>query len=203
MRVSRGEVLARRGALCHATSLHLSKWFLHHLPEPIRLLKASSKSYHAPAIQLLPLCQIGSIRVIEHQRTSAFPVLLHPSQANAFTRLCRELPSILSSSFERLPLVAMTEPVPAAEVVPSKMVPAEVVEGWNDKQMLQWIKNLKPGLLKGEDPKTLEGLGLWGFVFLDHAGDTKFFQSCGLTYLASASLATLARRVLGNSKFIL
>src|SRR5271170_395491 len=85
MRVSRGEVLARRGALCHATSLHLSKWFLHHLPEPIRLLKASSKSYHAPAIQLLPLCQIGSIRVIEHQRTSAFPVLLHPSQANAFT----------------------------------------------------------------------------------------------------------------------
>jgi hypothetical protein len=93
----------------------------------------------------------------------------------------------------------MTEPVPAAEVVPSKMVPAEVVEGWNNEQLLQWIKNLMPGLLDSEDLKTLEGLRLWGFLFLENAGDTKFFQSCGLTYVASASLATLARRVLGNS----
>ena len=93
----------------------------------------------------------------------------------------------------------MTEPVPAAEVVPSKMVPAEVVEGWNDKQLLQWIKNLKPGLLKDGNLKTVEGLRLWGFVFLEKAGDTNFFQNCGLTFVASASLATLARRVLGNS----
>ena len=97
----------------------------------------------------------------------------------------------------------MTEPVPAAEVVPSKMVPAEVVEGWNDKQLLQWIKNLMPGLLEGEDPKTLEGLGFWGFVFLEKAGDTNFFQNCGLTYVASTSLAILASKVRGNSKFIL
>jgi hypothetical protein len=65
--------------------------------------------------------------------------------------------------------------------------------------LLEWIQQVKPTLLSGEDLENFKKEHITGDVFLDHASDRKFFkEECNLPAGPSDGLAKLASEVIGK-----
>jgi len=70
----------------------------------------------------------------------------------------------------------------------------EKIETWDEDDLLKWIQQRHPKLLKGDDFKKLKRERVDGVVFLTHAGDKKYFRKeCNLASGTSERLANLAR----------
>src|SRR2546423_5281033 len=72
----------------------------------------------------------------------------------------------------------------------------EEIKNWDEDDLLKWIQQRHPKLLEGDDLKKLKGECVDGVVFLNHAGDKKYFhEECNLASGTSERLANLARMV--------
>ena len=75
----------------------------------------------------------------------------------------------------------------------------EEIKNWDEDDLLKWIQQRYPKLLKGDDFKKLKGERVDGVVFLDHAGDKKYFhEECNLASGTSERLAKLAKEIAGE-----
>ena len=75
----------------------------------------------------------------------------------------------------------------------------EEIEKWDENDLVKWIKRRHERLLKGDDFKKLKGERVDGVVFLDHAGDKKYFhEECNLASGTSERLAKLAKEIAGE-----
>jgi hypothetical protein len=79
----------------------------------------------------------------------------------------------------------------------SQAVPTiEEIKNWDADELLQWMKDNRPKLLKGDKLEKFEAGDISGDVFVDHAGDVEFFESkCNLPSGTSERLANLAREI--------
>jgi hypothetical protein len=75
----------------------------------------------------------------------------------------------------------------------------EVMEGWNKKKLLRWIKKRDPNILEGDNLKTFNEAYIMGRAFL--ASGVKFYQRCGLPRGVGQALKNLADEV-KEGKFI-
>ena len=70
----------------------------------------------------------------------------------------------------------------------------EQVKKWDEDKLIDWIKEYRPNLVKVGQLEKLKAEYISGEIFLNHAGDVRFFKNeCGLTAGASDWLANLAR----------
>jgi hypothetical protein len=75
----------------------------------------------------------------------------------------------------------------------------EEIKNWDEDDLLEWIQQRHPKLLKGDDLKKLKGERVDGVIFLNHAGDKKYFrEECNLASGTSERLANLAREIAGG-----
>jgi len=75
----------------------------------------------------------------------------------------------------------------------------EAIKNWDEDDLLKWIQQRHPKLLKGDDLKKLKGERVDGVIFLNHAGDKKYFrEECNLASGTSERLANLAREIAGG-----
>lgn len=75
----------------------------------------------------------------------------------------------------------------------------EKIRKMNSEELLRWIQGEKPELLKGEVLKKFKKEYISGYVFLDRAGDRKFFrEESKLPSGPSLELAKLASEVIGK-----
>jgi len=69
----------------------------------------------------------------------------------------------------------------------------------DEDELLGWIQEKLPKLLKDDDLKKLQGERVDGVVFLNHAGDKKYFhEECNLASGTSERLAKLAKEIAGE-----
>ena len=82
----------------------------------------------------------------------------------------------------------------------SQAVPTiEEVKNWDADELLEWIKENRPKLLKVDKLEKFEAEDISGDVFVDHAGDVEFFENkCNLPSGTSERLANLAREIAGG-----
>jgi hypothetical protein len=70
----------------------------------------------------------------------------------------------------------------------------EEVETWDLDTLYEWIQEMKPNILKGDDLEKLRKLDFDGDAFL--LSSLKFFQeTCGLAAVVSLKLKGLANKV--------
>jgi hypothetical protein len=75
----------------------------------------------------------------------------------------------------------------------------EEIKEWDEDDLLDWIQQKRPKLLKGDDLKKLKAARISGHVFLIYAGDVEFFKKeCNLPVGTSAVLANLAMEITGG-----
>ena len=75
----------------------------------------------------------------------------------------------------------------------------EEVKNWDAEELLEWIKENRPKLLKGDKLEKFKAEDISGDVFVGHAGDVEFFENkCNLPSGTSERLANLAREVIGQ-----
>ena len=74
----------------------------------------------------------------------------------------------------------------------------EEINEWDKDDLLEWIHQERPGLLKDDNLAKFESKFINKNVFEDHAGDVEFVNICGLPYGVSYSLAKLAREAAGG-----
>jgi hypothetical protein len=84
----------------------------------------------------------------------------------------------------------------------SQAVPTiEEVKNWDADELLEWIKENRRKLLKGDKLEKFKAEDISGDVFLNHAGDVEFFENkCNLPSGTSERLANLAREMAGGIK---
>ena len=80
------------------------------------------------------------------------------------------------------------------------MATMEKVKEWDDDQLLDWIQEKRPKLLRvGENLEKFKAAQISGEVFLMLAGDMEFFEKkCHLPVGPSRGLAELAREIAGG-----
>jgi hypothetical protein len=78
----------------------------------------------------------------------------------------------------------------------------EEIKSWDEDDLLKWIQQKHPKLLKSDDLKKLKRECIDGFVFLNHACDKKFFhKELNLASRTSETLANLAREIAGGARY--
>jgi hypothetical protein len=74
----------------------------------------------------------------------------------------------------------------------------EEIEKWDEDELLKWIQQRQPGLLRGDNLEKFKAAFIRGRVFVRQAGDVGFFQNgCNLPIGISGELADLAREIVG------
>jgi hypothetical protein len=74
----------------------------------------------------------------------------------------------------------------------------EEVNNWKRNELLEWIQQKKPELLKGDKFERFKAASISGHCFVIVAGDVEFFEnSCNLPIGASLELADLSREIAG------
>ena len=77
----------------------------------------------------------------------------------------------------------------------------EEIKNWDEDELLKWIQQRHPKLLKGDDLKKLKGERVDGVVFLNHAGGNEYFRKeCNLASGTSERLANLASEIAGGGR---
>ena len=72
----------------------------------------------------------------------------------------------------------------------------EEVKEWDNDQLLNWIQEVRPKLLRGKNIENFKAAEISGEVFLTLAGDVDFFRSqCNLPPGPSKGLANLAEEM--------
>ena len=67
---------------------------------------------------------------------------------------------------------------------------------WGEGELLKWIQQKEPKLLKGDRLKTFKGPEILGKAFLIGAGNKEFFKTeCNLPIVTSERLADLAKEI--------
>src|SRR5207245_2514199 len=75
------------------------------------------------------------------------------------------------------------------------------IKDWDQNELLQWIQKVKPKLLIDKILEKFKEAYISGNVFLNHAGDKKFFRDeCKLPPGTSEDLASLAEDLRWKSK---
>ena len=75
----------------------------------------------------------------------------------------------------------------------------EEIKEWDEDDLLEWIQQKRPKLLKGANLKKFKAADISGEDFLNHAGNMEFFKKeCNLTIRASDTLANLAKEIAGG-----
>jgi hypothetical protein len=75
----------------------------------------------------------------------------------------------------------------------------EEIKKWNEDKLVERIEEMRPGLLRGNNLEKFKEAFIDGDIFVDHAGDIKFFEiKCKLPIGISERLAKLAREVTGG-----
>ena len=75
----------------------------------------------------------------------------------------------------------------------------EEVKNWDAEELLEWIKENRPQLLRGDTLKKFKAEEVSGEVFLRHACNLKFFkEGCKLPAGPSDGLAYLASEIIGK-----
>ena len=75
------------------------------------------------------------------------------------------------------------------------------IEDWHEEELVQWIQKVKPKLLIDKILEKFKEAYITGNVFLNHAGDEKFFEDrCKLPPGTSENLALLAEVLRRKSK---
>ena len=75
----------------------------------------------------------------------------------------------------------------------------EEIIKWNEDKLVERIEEMRPGLLRGNNLEKFKEAFIDGDIFVDHAGDIKFFEiKCKLPIGISERLAKLAREVTGG-----
>jgi hypothetical protein len=75
----------------------------------------------------------------------------------------------------------------------------EVIKNWDADELLEWIQQNRPKLLKGDKLEKFKAEDISGDVLVDHAGDVKFFKNkCKLPIGTSERLADLASEIAGG-----
>jgi hypothetical protein len=75
----------------------------------------------------------------------------------------------------------------------------EEIKNWDADELLGWIERNRPKLLKGDKLEKFKAEDISGDIFLDHAGDKKYFhEECNLPGGTSERLANLAREMAGG-----
>jgi hypothetical protein len=88
--------------------------------------------------------------------------------------------------------LGILEPTTIEEIV-------EEIRKMDDEELLKWIQQKKPKLLRDEVLENFKKEYISGDVFLDHANDRKFFkEECNLPAGPSDGLAKLANEVIGE-----
>ena len=74
----------------------------------------------------------------------------------------------------------------------------EEVKEWDNDQLLNWIQEVQPKLLRGQNIENFKAAEIPGDVFLRKAGDVLFFENkCHLPVGPSEQLAYLAEEIAG------
>jgi hypothetical protein len=75
----------------------------------------------------------------------------------------------------------------------------EEVNNWDAEELLEWIGENRPKLIKGDKLETFKAKDISGDVFLRHAGDVEFFEKkCNLPCGTSERLANLASEIVAK-----
>jgi len=75
----------------------------------------------------------------------------------------------------------------------------EEVKEWDEDELLKWIQQKRPRLLKGDNLKKFKAADIPGEAFLTKAGNDGFFKNeCNLSIRPSLALANLAREIAGG-----
>ena len=75
----------------------------------------------------------------------------------------------------------------------------EEIKNWDADELLEWIQQNRPKLLKGDILEKFRAEDISGDVFLHHAGDVEFFnKKCNLPSGTSERLANLASELAGG-----
>jgi len=83
---------------------------------------------------------------------------------------------------------------------PSHIKPTiEEIKEWNEDELLKWIQQKRPGLLRGDNLEKFKAAFIRGAFFVKQAGDVGFFKKeCNLPIGISGELADLAREIAGG-----
>jgi hypothetical protein len=75
----------------------------------------------------------------------------------------------------------------------------EEINDWDADQLLKWLRDNRPKMLKGDQLEKFRAEDISGDVFVNHAGDVEFFKNeCNLPSGTSERLAKLAREFAGG-----
>ena len=129
------------------------------------------------------------------------------SAATSASYICcqRLLPTLVLDSTLRLVAVLSTamdsflehNSKQASEAEPT----IEEIKNWDSDELLEWIQQNRPKLIKGDKLEKFKAEDISGDVFVNHAGDEAFFKNgCNLPRGTSERLANLAREIAGGQK---
>jgi hypothetical protein len=75
----------------------------------------------------------------------------------------------------------------------------EEIKKWDEDELLEWIQQKEPKLLKGDKLEKFKDSSIDGVIFLKYAGDKKYFhKECNLPIGTSERLADLASEIAGG-----
>ena len=75
----------------------------------------------------------------------------------------------------------------------------EEIKEWDEDELLKWIQQKRPGLLRGDNLDKFKAAFIRGRVFVKQAGDVGFFKNgCNLPIGISYELAGLAVEMVGG-----
>ena len=152
---------------------------------------------------------------LHHSSSPTMPLRLLFPLAYPLPPLLRLLPTPASARFyspSRLATSFITptsrRPINRHRLLSRKYIPnqashtkptIEEIKKLDEDELLGWIQEKLPKLLKDDDLKKLQGERVDGVVFLNHAGDKKYFrEECNLAIGTSERLANLAREIAGG-----
>ena len=75
----------------------------------------------------------------------------------------------------------------------------EEIKEWNEDELLKWIQQKRPGLLRGDNLEKFKAAFIRGGFFVKQAGDVGFFKKeCNLPIGISSERADLAKEIAGG-----
>ena len=129
------------------------------------------------------------------------------STALFYTRPNLELlhhpPTIMSTSAEQNSKQSEPNSQSSQAISATNETSIQEIRGFGDNELLQWIQQKEPTLVRGENVEKFKAEHITGRAFLKHAGDVDFYKmKCKLPPVLSDDLADLASEIIGwKSKY--
>jgi hypothetical protein len=174
----------RPGASAGSAAPHLALSLLYFLISPISqlLLSASAPDFYS---RLLPSDFLSPLTL------STSPVVLSGSPLR-FSSRHSSPPAVLQITMNTISEQSPGLSSAGNQEKPVTNEPIIKIRNMDDQELLTWIQQEKPKLLRDEGLENFKKERISGDVFLDHAGDRQFFKECKLRTGPSDGLAKLA-----------